>query len=195
MAALSQTIELYKQKGRFRQAADREKEAAQILVQEGGDPQSALEAYERAGDLYISEDATATANQCFKEAADLAATLEQFPRAVSYYERVAQSSLNNPMTKYGVKEHFLKAGLWWLASGDVVSTKRAIENYQAMDNTFTGTREEKFLSAITDAYDAGDPDAFTNEVAEFDRMLKLDNWKTTILLKIKKSIAEEPGLT
>lgn len=195
VSALQQTIELYKQKGRLRQAADREKDIAQILAQEGGDVQGALEAYERAGDLYSSEDATATANQCFKEAADLAATLEQYPRAVGHYERVAQASLGNPMTKYGVKEYFLKSGLCWLASGDVVSAKRALENYEAMDATFVGTREQKFLAAIMEAYDAGDPEAYTNEVAEFDRMLKLDNWKTAILLKIKKSIAEEPGLT
>lgn len=50
---------LYKEKGRFRQAADREKEIAIIFVQEGGDLKGALDAYESAGDLYSSEDAVA----------------------------------------------------------------------------------------------------------------------------------------
>lgn len=57
VAALQRTIQLYKEKGKFRQAADREKEIAVILAQEGGDLQGALEAYEQAGDLYSSEDA------------------------------------------------------------------------------------------------------------------------------------------
>jgi alpha-soluble NSF attachment protein len=59
IAALQQTIELLKQKGRFRQAADREKEIATIYVQEGGDLAAALQAYEQAGELYSAEDATA----------------------------------------------------------------------------------------------------------------------------------------
>lgn len=59
VASLQKTIQLYKEKGRFRQAADREKEVATILQQEGGDLKGSLEAYESAGDLYASEDASA----------------------------------------------------------------------------------------------------------------------------------------
>ena len=79
--------------------------------------------------------------------------------------------------------------------------------------SFPSTREAKFLVAITDAFDSGDAETFTGAVAEYDRygiisrgrvlaladrasrrLTKLDNWKTGILLAIKKSIAEEPGL-
>lgn len=47
----------------------------------------------------------------------MAATLEQYPRAIGHYEQVATASLHNPMTKYGVKEYYLKSGLCWLATG------------------------------------------------------------------------------
>jgi alpha-soluble NSF attachment protein len=46
-----------------------------------------------------------------------------------------------------------------------------------------------------DSFEAGDAAQFTRVVSDFDRMTKLDNWKTTILLRIKKMIAEEPSLT
>ena len=59
VAALQKTIQLYKEKGRFRQAADRHKEIAAILQQEGGDLAGSLEAYEAAGDIYMNEDAAA----------------------------------------------------------------------------------------------------------------------------------------
>lgn len=58
-----------------------------------------------------------TANSCYKEAADLAATLEEYPRAIKHYENVASNSLGSPLTKYSVKEYYLKAGLCWLATG------------------------------------------------------------------------------
>ncbi|GAA5939935.1 hypothetical protein JCM1841_004115 [Sporobolomyces salmonicolor] len=195
VAALQKTIQLYKEKGRFRQAADREKEIASILQQEGGDLAGALEAYEAAGDLFSSEDASASANACFKEAAELAATLGQFPRAVKHFESVAAASLGSALTRYGVKEYYMKAAMCWLATADVVSTKRAIDTYCNADPTFATTRECKFVNLIADAFDAGDAEEFTAAVAEYDRLTKLDQWKTGILLTIKRQIAEEPSLT
>lgn len=57
--ALTQTITHLTQGGRFRQAADREKEIGQIYLQETNDIRKACESYERAGDWYAQEDAQA----------------------------------------------------------------------------------------------------------------------------------------
>jgi alpha-soluble NSF attachment protein len=61
--------------------------------------------------------------------------------------------------------------------------------------TFPSTREAKFAQALIDVVKAGDQEAFGAVVFEYDQVSRLDNWKTTILLKIKKSIEDEPGLT
>jgi alpha-soluble NSF attachment protein len=130
--ALTQTIVHLTQTGRFRQAADREKEIGQIYLQESNDLRKACESYERAGDWYAQEDANAygsiwlcfgldidcyasTANACYKDAADLHADLEEYPQAIARYEQVADHSLTSPLTKYSVKEYWLKAGLCALA--------------------------------------------------------------------------------
>lgn len=130
--ALTQTIVHLTQSGRFRQAADREKEIGQIYLQESNDLRRACESYERAGDWYAQEDATAyglmwlylifhtdyhtrTANACYKDAADLHADLDEYPQAIARYEQVADHSLTSPLTKYSVKEYWLKAGLCALA--------------------------------------------------------------------------------
>jgi alpha-soluble NSF attachment protein len=39
-----------------------------------------------------------------------------------------------------------------------------------------------------------DIEQFTNHVADFDRLLKLDPWKTSMLLRIKNKLDEEPSL-
>jgi len=57
--ALTQTIIHLTQSGRFRQAADREKEIGQIYLQESNDLRKACESYVRAGDWYAQEDANA----------------------------------------------------------------------------------------------------------------------------------------
>jgi len=46
-----------------------------------------------------------------------------------------------------------------------------------------------------DATENGDVDMFTEKVIEYDKLTKLDDWKTTVLLKIKKGISEGPSLT
>ena len=57
--AFSHAITNLTKAGRFRQAADREKEIAQIYLNELGDTRKACESYERAAEWYQQEDATA----------------------------------------------------------------------------------------------------------------------------------------
>ncbi|KAG6336093.1 hypothetical protein ID866_2990 [Astraeus odoratus] len=192
--ALSQTITHLTRAGRFRQAADREKEIAQIYQHELQDLRKACESLERAADWYAQEDATATANACYKDAADLHAELEEYPAAIARYEQVADHSLTSALTKYSVKEYWLRACLCALAMQDTVTAKRNIQKYMAQDVTFTSTRECKFINAIIEAIQGEDQERFTGCVVEYDQVTKLDNWKTSILLKIKRTIQDEPNI-
>ncbi|KAL4062623.1 soluble NSF attachment protein [Scleroderma yunnanense] len=192
--ALGQTIAHLTKSGRFRQAADREKEIGQIYQQELGDLRKACESFERAGEWYAQEDATATANACYKDAADLHAELEQYAQAIARYEQVANHSLTSALTKYSVKEYWLRASLCALAMNDLITAKRNIQKYMTQDVTFSSTREYKFIDAIIKAIEADDQEEFTGSLVEFDKITKLDNWKINVLLKIKRSINEEPDL-
>ena len=57
--ALGHTITHLTQAGRFRQAADREKEIGQIYLSELNDLRKACESFERAAEWYAQEDAQA----------------------------------------------------------------------------------------------------------------------------------------
>lgn len=73
---------------------------------------------------------------------------------------------------------------------DSVSCQNALRKYQDMDCTFSSQRECKFLSDIATAYQNSDVEAFTQAVVDFDSITKLDQWKTSVLLKIKNKIKE-----
>ncbi|PFH54432.1 hypothetical protein AMATHDRAFT_134377 [Amanita thiersii Skay4041] len=191
--ALTQTIVHLTQQGRFRQAADREKEIGQIYLQESNDIGKACESYERAGDWYAQEDANATANACYKDAADLHAELEEYPQAIARYEQVADHSLTSALTRYSVKEYWLRASLCALAMNDTVTAKRNMMKYNNQDTTFGSTREAKFVNLLIEALEGQDVEKLTEVVYEYDQVTKLDNWKTNILLKIKRMISEEDG--
>ena len=76
-----------------------------------------------------------------------------------------------------------------------MSARRNLQRYGQLDITFLSTREAKFVTALLDALEEGNEEAFTNMVFEYDQVTKLDNWKTAILLKIKRGIQQAPGLT
>jgi len=120
--------------------------------------------------------------------ADVAALNDDYNKAIQNYERVATASIDNNLMKYSVKDYFLKAGICHLASGDIVSTQRAIQKYAEMDPSFVSQRENLLLSDLYQAFERGDPDAFTDRLYQYDQISKLDKWKTTMLVKVKNKI-------
>ena len=56
-----------------------------------------------------------------------------------------------------------------------------------MDLSFESTREYQFLQGIIECIDDFDEELFTQKIHEFDKLTKLDNWKISLLLKIKQS--------
>lgn len=81
-----------------------------------------------------------------------------------------------------------------LTPQDNVAARRAIDGFVARDKGFESTREYKFLIEIADAKDEGDQEKFADAARDYDKLTKLDAWKTTVLLKIRESI-QEPELT
>lgn len=77
----------------------------------------------------------------------------------------------------------------------MVGAKKAFERYCQIDSTFASTKEYPFLTDIAAALEDGDVDAYTELVTKWDRTNAMDDWKTEILLKIKRMIDEEPSLT
>lgn len=56
------------------------------------------------------------------------------------------------------------------------------------------------LQDLVEAFEAGDAERYTDAIAEYDSMTRLDAWKTTLLLRGKKRLQsndeqDEPDLT
>ena len=61
------------------------------------------------------------------------------------------------------------------------------------DVTFPSTREAKFAHELMSACEEGDVERFTAAVFAYDQVTKLDNWKTGVLLRVKKALEEDEG--
>ncbi|KND03751.1 uncharacterized protein SPPG_01207 [Spizellomyces punctatus DAOM BR117] len=193
--ALQQAVEILTERGRFQAAANNQKQIAEIYETDLADFEKAMHAYEMAAEWYHGEDSNAQANGCLLKVGTFAAQIEQYDKAIEKFEQVATNSMDNQLTRFSLREYFLKAGLCYLCTQDFVRARQALERYQNLDVTFAQTRECNFLKALVEALEAQDVQAFTDVVADWDRLTKLDSWKTTLLLRVKKSLGEEMDFT
>jgi alpha-soluble NSF attachment protein len=195
VTAYEHAIRLYTDAARFQQCARLTKEVAE-MQEAAKDYPAALKSYAAAADFYDGEDAKSNANTMRQKVAMISASAGDYERAAALYEQIGRDALESNLLKYGAREHLLRAGLCRLCLGDSIGAARAVETYGTMDGTFTDSREGKLLAEVLASVEEGDVDAFTKCVYEYDSLSKLDEWKTTILLKIKNSIKDvEDDLT
>ncbi|KAI9893854.1 MAG: vesicular-fusion protein S17 [Vezdaea aestivalis] len=188
---LKQAIGHYTLTGNFRRAATHQQNLAEVYEVEIGDQKRAVEAYETAAGWYEDDNAEALANKLFLKVADLAALEGDYSKAVQNYEKVAKSAVNNNLMRWSVKDYFLKSGICLLASNDMVAVSNGLEHYRELDSSFGSTREHGLLIDLAEAVEGGQEEQFADKLFEYDRLSKLDKWKTTILLRIKGSIEEK----
>jgi alpha-soluble NSF attachment protein len=76
---------------------------------------------------------------------------------------------------------------------DLVVGQRLLDDFARKDVTFPSTREAKFANELMSACEEGDVERYTAAVFQYDQVTKLDNWKTGVLLKVKKALEEDEG--
>ena len=84
----------------------------------------------------------------------------------------------------------MHSGFCFLAKGDVVAARMAYDRFSQMDLSFAGSREAKVFDELIVAYEEMNSDAFSQALADYDRVCTLSPWETSILLRIKKTIEE-----
>ncbi|ORX58083.1 TPR-like protein [Hesseltinella vesiculosa] len=186
--SLTRAIQLSQSCGQLRMAAKQVEELAAMYEGELDNPKAAFEAYNQAAELFMADDSRAMANKCLLKVGQIAAELEMYDVAIEKFEQVAAVSVDDSLTKWSVKEYLFKAGLCHLATDDIAKTEQALKNYCTLDLSFDSTREYALLKGVFEAYEAGDLGQFQTLVYDFDKLSRLDSWKTAILLKIKNAL-------
>uniref|UniRef100_A0AAR2J682 N-ethylmaleimide-sensitive factor attachment protein, beta a n=1 Tax=Pygocentrus nattereri TaxID=42514 RepID=A0AAR2J682_PYGNA len=189
---LNAAIDIYTDMGRFTIAAKHHMTIAEVYESELVDIEKAIAHYEQAADYYKGEESNSSANKCLLKVGFYCAQLEQYPKAIEIFEQVATSTMDNPLLKYNAKEYFWKASLCHFIV-DELNAKLAIEKYESMFPAFSDSRECKLLKKLLEAHEEQNSEAFTEAVKEFDSISRLDQWQTTMLLRIKKTIQGDGG--
>ncbi|XP_014841132.1 PREDICTED: alpha-soluble NSF attachment protein isoform X1 [Poecilia mexicana] len=187
---LNRAIEIYTDMGRFTIAAKHHISIAEIYETELVDIDKAIAHFEQAADYYKGEESTSSANKCLLKVATYAAQLEQYQKAIEIYEQVGTHAMDSTLLKYSAKDHFFKAALCHFCV-DMLNAKLAMQKYEEMFPAFSDSRECKLLKKLLDAYEEQNVDGYTDAVKEYDTISRLDQWLTTMLLRIKKAIQDD----
>ncbi|CCH42269.1 Beta-soluble NSF attachment protein [Wickerhamomyces ciferrii] len=187
---LEKSIEHFTLRGQFRRAANYKMDLAQIYEEELFDIEKALSSYQDAGDWFESDSAQALANKAFLKAADLNALSGNYIPATEIYKKIVKNAANNNLSRWSLKDYFVKIVFSYLAADDSVAANKYIQEALNIDSSFQTTREYNLTKDVLDSVNEGDPEKLSNTLYEYDQFSKLDNWKTKILLKIKNSIVE-----
>jgi len=145
----------------------------------------------QASEYYSGEDQTSSANKCLEKVALISGQLERYAEAVSIFKQLGVSSMESNLLKFNAKKYFQQAALCHLARKDAVGARADMEEFKTIDYTFGDSREAQFVEKLIEACSQYDVEAFTDAVYEYDKVSKLDPWKTTILLRIKTGVSGE----
>ena len=191
--------------GRLNQAAKLSKNIAEIFENDGaaaedgdgGDAiQAAIQSYQQAAELFEMEQAKSQASNCLQKVAELSSGALDPPellRAAEIYESLGRQCLESNLLKYNAKTHFLNGIMCHLANGDSVGASQALSRFDSLDYTFADAREGKFAKQLVECVEQFDPEGFATACFEYDRISKLDPWKTSMLVKVKRSIEDGGG--
>lgn len=192
--------------GRLNQAAKLSKQIAEIFENDGAvDPEgkgggdavaAAIASYQQAAELFELEQGKSQASSCLQKVAELSSGALDPPellKAAEIYETLGRGCLDSNLLKYNAKAHFLNGVMCHLANGDAIGAAQALARFDGLDYTFGESREGKFAQQLVDCTEQYDPEGFATACFEYDRISKLDPWKTSILVRVKRSIEDSTG--
>ncbi|XP_066158856.1 alpha-soluble NSF attachment protein isoform X2 [Euwallacea fornicatus] len=190
---LLRAIEIYTDMGKFTMAAKHHQTIAELYENDSADLEKAVQHYEQAADYFRGEENNSSANKCLLKVAQYSAQLENYDKAIQIYQDMASSSLENSLLKYSAKEYMFRAALCHLCV-DVLNAQHALERYLQQYPAFQDAREYKFVKTLIEHIEEQNVEGFTDTVKDYDEISRLDQWFTTILLKIKKQLNDSPDL-
>ena len=154
------------------------------------DNKNAIVHYEKSIDYYqISNSEGYSNHYMVKLATLLSLDPELIENAILMFEKIAQSSVKNKLTIHNASEHLFRAGLCRLVKNSLEDAKKAIEIYSLQYPIFSFKREATFLNMLIHTLEKSDIDGFNASVIDYNDQYTIDNWTSTMLLNIKKTIS------
>lgn len=183
---------LYSEIGNFKSAADIYKDLSNIYSRDQ-EFNTAVAYMDEAIRLYDGENMKNSIISCEREKAYMLAKDQQYQQAAELFEKIARDYANDHILKFISVDMLTNAAICNLAF-DTMATKKALSRYQSIDYKFEVSAHCKFIDDLLEASNAGDLESFTDIIAEYDALYRLDQWKCSALLRLKTRISSDDSI-
>lgn len=154
----------------------------------------AMQWLQRAVKYYKTQGSKVTATEIVEKMANVKANGGDYAGAREIYDELARDALDDRVSRGNARKLFFSSLLAQIACmtnatlmEDVGVLQERFEEYQELDTQFNqNTREHMLISALIDAMQAEDPDAYEEAVQEYDSIVPLDPVRQKMLLKGKQ---------
>jgi len=180
----------YEAAGRLSMAAKQLQEAGD-LYEAKGHVDRALECFERAAAHYDSEHAPGHAVQALSKCGAMRALRGEYGEASDYLERAAREALATELLRFNAKDMLFRSALCYVAKGDAVGARTAVERYAGMDTNFASSRECAFMRKLLRAVDDYSDEQIGDAITSFEQIGRFPPWHANILEKIRKNLERE----
>lgn len=166
------------------------KKIALQIIQENKNIDKGIVLLEKSIAFFELHDYSSDFIECCKIIGRINANNNNYLEAIEYFERIVNycTGINN--LKYQSYNYLTDAMLCHIASGDIVSAEYNLNKYINIDYSFSAKREFGLINDIITCYKEANTTQFTVAVKNYDDIQKLDPWRVSLLLTIKKSITE-----
>lgn len=192
---LKLAIEMNIENNRLGAAAKLEKEFAEALEKDG-QIKDAIVHYGKAHQYYHAEDQPQAAIGCKSKIAQLYGDLDNFTECIKLYEEIAAFYVNGTL-KHQSKEPFIRALICRTAlitnenrSEMAAECAEAWSSYTAQEPNLRYTREAEFITKLLESVEENDVEKFEDAVQMLDELRLLDDWKTHVLLAMKRNFED-----
>eukprot|EP00123_Amoebidium_parasiticum_P014222 comp22401_c1_seq2/m.33461 comp22401_c1_seq2/g.33461 ORF comp22401_c1_seq2/g.33461 comp22401_c1_seq2/m.33461 type:complete len:173 (-) comp22401_c1_seq2:70-588(-) len=162
----------------------------ELYEHELADYAKACAAYEQAAQWFEGENSRSAAHKGYSKVGLFAAQIGDYEYAADVFEKIGFEAVDDPLLKWGARDHLLRAGMCRLCIADLVALRQALDRYLVQCPMWQDSRECLFLEALARACEDGDVLAFTQAVGSYDAVTRLDNWATHMLLTTKRMLPD-----
>ncbi|XP_036055163.1 alpha-soluble NSF attachment protein isoform X2 [Onychomys torridus] len=157
------------------------------------DPQEAINCLMRAIEIYTDMGRFTIAAKHHISIAEIYETeLVDVEKAIAHYEQSADyykgEESNSSANKCLLKVAGYAAQLEQYQKAIDIYEQLAVQKYEELFPAFSDSRECKLIKKLLEAHEEQNVDSYTESVKEYDSISRLDQWLTTMLLRIKKTI-------
>ncbi|GMH64859.1 hypothetical protein TrVE_jg6624 [Triparma verrucosa] len=184
-------ISLLCEVGKFGTAGRIQRKLA-VWYEEDRNFDQAIDQYRQASDYYLGDNMVDQSDLCLLKCAYYQGLMEEFEDAAEIYATVGLRCLDNNLAKFNAREHFLRCGLLYLASGPHMHSrlKRNLMDFKTGDASFAFSRECLFLENLMAMHGSSDIHQFADHVYNFDNVSHLDSWCLEMLYEMRVQIQD-----